>query len=324
MNGNLFIHPDDESALRQLESIPVLPKVVDWYLKNGMEQISWMQNTAYSIRLSPTQFPEIFHRLPPICEKMGIPVPELYLDMDTTPNAWTSGNTRIYITVTRGLVKQFTEEEFDAVLAHECGHIVCQHTYYQAIANAFLDLATVSGNENLVGGAISLVSNTAMIPLRRAFLSWQRKSELSADRAASLVCNPDTFLRVLAKLSGIPRPIIAKMNLQEWASQGKALREYESQGLVQKAIKWVSGVESGSHPPEVIRAHEFLKWVSSPQFNLCMQATAQAPRDDIPVRPETIQALREIKSLLDMGLINQADYENQKQRILSRNSLPTR
>lgn len=322
MNGNLFIHPDDESALKQLEAIPVLPKVVDWYLKNGMEQIAWMQNTSYCIRLSPSQFPEIYHRLPPICERMGIPVPELYLDMDPAPNAWTSGNTRIYITVTRGLVKQFTEEEFDAVLAHECGHIVCQHTYYQAIADAFLSLASLSGNEGLVGGTISLVGNTAMIPLRRAFLSWQRKSELSADRAASLICKPDTFLRVMAKLSRIPLPLIAKMNLREWAAQGESLREYESKGLAQKAIKILSGIESSTHPPEVIRAHEFLSWISSPQFNLCMQAVAMPPRNEVSVRPETIQALREIKSLLDMGLINQADYEQQKQRILLRNGLP--
>jgi Zn-dependent protease with chaperone function len=266
MTSNLFIHPDDRKALQKLESIPVFPKVVDWYLKNGMEQIMWMQNTSYCIRLSETQFPEIFNRLPPICARMGIPVPEFYLDMDPIPNAWTSGRSRVYITITRGLIKRFSVEELDAVLAHECGHIVCQHTYYQSIATAFLSSLSLASSESIIGDTLSFVGNTALIPLKQAFTSWQRKSELSADRAASFVCDEETFLRVLAKLSQIPFPFIKQMNLREWAAQGQALRQFESQGIIQKAMKLISGIEIGTHPPEVIRAYEFREWLSSPQY----------------------------------------------------------
>ena len=258
--ARFFIHPDDALALRQLQQIPILPKVVDWYLKNGIEEVSWIRNTSYCVRLSETQFPDIYKRLPPICEKFGIAIPEFYLDMDPIPNAWTSGNNRIYITVTWGLVNRFKEEEIDAVLAHECGHIVCQHTLYQAIANELISLASLSENEGLVGSFAS-IGNIAMIPLRRACLSWQRKSELSADRAASIVCGEETFVRTMALLSRIPRIVLNNMDLMQWAKQGQELCEYQKQGVVKKALTMFSGINDSTHPAEVIRAYEFCKWI---------------------------------------------------------------
>lgn len=79
-------------------------------------------NMASTIRLSPTQFPEIYKHLPPICERLGIQEPEFYLEMNPTPNAYTAGDTRVFIVVTSSLVEMMDDEELDAILAHECGH----------------------------------------------------------------------------------------------------------------------------------------------------------------------------------------------------------
>ena len=317
--ANYFIHPDDAMALRQLQQIPVLPKVVDWYMKNGIEELSWIRNTSYCVRLSETQFPEIYKKLPPICEKFGIPVPEFYLDMDPMPNAWTSGSNRVYITVTRGLIKRFRDDEIDAVLAHECGHIVCQHTFYQAIADEMVGLASLSEDEGLVGGLISSIGSIAMVPLRRACLAWQRKSELSADRAASIVCGEETFTRTMAMLSQIPRPMINQMDLKQWAQQGKDLSDYQKQGVVKKALTMISGINDSTHPAEVIRAYEFGKWVNSPEYKQMVNVieNGEKPVAALPAESETKRKLRELKELHESGLIDDTEYESLRKELLN-------
>ena len=99
-----FIHPEDAAALRQLESIPGFPALVKKIMALGFEQLRYGMNMATAIRLSPTQLPKLYNHLPPICEKLGIPEPEFYLQMDPVPNAWTFGDTKIFITMTSGLV----------------------------------------------------------------------------------------------------------------------------------------------------------------------------------------------------------------------------
>ena len=134
-----FIHPEDAAALRQLESIPGFPTLVKKLMSMGLEQLQYGVNMASAIRLSPNQLPKLYNRLPPICKKLGIEQPEFYLSMDPNPNAWTFGDTKIFITITSGLVDMMTEEELDAVIAHECGHILCHHVLYHSIAHYVMD-----------------------------------------------------------------------------------------------------------------------------------------------------------------------------------------
>lgn len=94
----------------------------------GLEQFQYGVNMASSIRLSPTQLPELYNHLPPICKKLGIEEPEFYLEMNPVPNAWTFGDTRIFITVTSGLVEMMDNEELDAIGNHGTSTGYCDST----------------------------------------------------------------------------------------------------------------------------------------------------------------------------------------------------
>ena len=109
MNISTFIHPDDATALQALKSIPVFPTIVEKILQYGWEDLMWSENITTNIRLSNEQMPEVYQLLPPICKRLGIKVPELYLQLSPIPNAWTSGNTRVYIVVTLGLIRRLNE-----------------------------------------------------------------------------------------------------------------------------------------------------------------------------------------------------------------------
>ena len=126
-----FIHPEDEIALNRLKAVPELQTVTKWMMSNLTETFFHGLYMATRIRLSPTQLPKIYNLLPPICRKFGIEEPEFYLEMNPAPNAYTFGDTRTFLTITSGLLSHVkNDEELIAVLAHECGHILCRHVLY--------------------------------------------------------------------------------------------------------------------------------------------------------------------------------------------------
>ena len=254
-----FIHPEDAAALRQLESIPGFPALVKKIMAIGFEQLQYGLNMATAIRLSPTQLPKLYNHLPPICKKLGIAEPEFYLQMDPMPNAWTFGDTKIYITITSGLVELLNDEELDAVIAHECGHILCRHVLYHSIA------------QYLLSGADSLgILGSLTAPVKYAIYYWQRKSELTCDRCAAIITSPKVVARSMARLSGGPKKITDELNLIEWARQANEYEAIKNDGLWNKALQ-LSVTIGQSHPFSAVRVREILKWADSPQYKALTQ-----------------------------------------------------
>ena len=272
MNISDLIHPDDATALNNLRSIPALPTIIEKMMQYGYEEIQWSSNIASNIRLSENQMPEVYNRLVPICHKLGIKIPELYLQTSPIINAWTSGINRVYIVVTLGLIRRINGEELDAVLAHECGHILCQHVLYSMLANAIYDFG-----DSLMDGILSSIGNVALKPIKQALFGWSRASELSADRVACLITSPDVLTRVLAKLDGIPPIILKDLNLDEWAKQGADYEQMKNGNTWSKVVRYMSNADM-SHPYGPVRAYEARRWAggrnceqlkASPNLQLC-------------------------------------------------------
>lgn len=260
MQPSDFIHPEDAAALRQMESLPGFAALIKKVLAIGLENLQYGVNMASSIRLSEKQLPHIYKHLPPICEKFGIAEPEFYLQMSPFPNAWTFGDTRIYVTVTSGLLEMMNDEELDAILAHECGHILCRHVLYHTIA------------QWLSGGLSSLgVLGAIAVPVQYALYYWSRKSELSADRAASIITSPEVVACTMARLSGGPKNITSQIDLQEWAKQADEYDQIQNDGLWNKALQLyvIAGLD---HPFSAVRVREILKWGESEQYHAILRS----------------------------------------------------
>lgn len=254
MKPSEFIHPEDAAALRQLESIPGFPALVKKFYALGYEQLYYGTNMASNIRLSATQLPELYRHLPPICARLGIPEPEFYLEMNPMPNAYTFGDTHIFITMTSGLVEMLGDDELDAVLAHECGHILCHHVLYHNLANL------------LVNGADALgILGMFTAPIKYALLYWQRKSELSCDRAGAVVTSPETVAKVMVRLSGGPKSVTEHVNVDEWAHQADIYESVRNDGALNQALQ-IYAVMGQSHPFAAVRVREILKWGRSQQY----------------------------------------------------------
>jgi Zn-dependent protease with chaperone function len=250
-----YIHPEDEAARRNMEAIPGFPLALKAFLKIGMEQYLHGVNMASKIRLSEKQLPHLHQRLLPICHKMGIAEPEFYLEMNPSPNAYTFGDTRIFLTVTSGLIEYLNDNELDAVLAHECGHIACRHVLYHTMASILKSGADMFG---LLG-----VFTT---PVQLALLYWSRKSELSADRAAAVITgSPAPVVETMIRLSGGPKSITEKVNIAEYAAQAEAYDTLQEKNW--DKILQTYATAFLDHPFSSVRTREILKWCDTEHFH---------------------------------------------------------
>ena len=136
---NLYKHELDQKAFDALSIFPKFVKLRESYIANVDEKAAKINFLSSAIRLSENQFPEIYNLLPPICEKLGIVVPELYYIKSKKMNAATGGSTSPYIFITSELVEKIPTDLIATVLAHECGHIACQHYLYHSMASQLID-----------------------------------------------------------------------------------------------------------------------------------------------------------------------------------------
>lgn len=100
------------------------------------------------------------------------------------------------------MIRRVKGNALDAVLAHECGHILCQHVLYQTLANAIFSFGE-SFSDSLVG----MVGNVAIKPIRQALIAWSRASELSADSVACAVTSAEALAHAVIKINMISKNI---------------------------------------------------------------------------------------------------------------------
>lgn len=104
IDAELLLHPSDKAALQALKAVPGFSQLTRAYMSAMNERQMRIINKSSNLQLSEEQMPEYYRMLPPICEKLGIPVPELYMELNVVPNAYTYGDKDPFIVITSGML----------------------------------------------------------------------------------------------------------------------------------------------------------------------------------------------------------------------------
>jgi Zn-dependent protease with chaperone function len=144
-----FQHPDDVTATAALRAIPGLDLLVSKVMEYGFERFYYLENVASNVRVSPRMFERLHKALGWGCKILGVDEPELYVALDPVPNAFTYGHTRPFIVLTSGLVDMLDDEERFFVIAHELGHIKCDHVLYTVLARNIAAVVSLIGQATL-------------------------------------------------------------------------------------------------------------------------------------------------------------------------------
>ena len=258
-------HPLDLSNTRVLSSIPGVEAIIKSLVSPVAEEALFMEQISSSILVGPSQLPQLHARLLRAAAVLGVRAPELYIKQAPRPNAYTlavNGRKPI-IVVHTALLELLDEAEVEAVLAHELGHLKCDHGIWLTAANALAAAGSLPGVPSFVEASIDA-----------ALLRWFRAAELSCDRAALLVAGePRVVMSVLMKLAGGTPRLASQLNVDAFLAQSRALDAAASSS----ALGWYlsqTQTRGLSHPLPVARAQELDRWAVSAQCLRLLQQVA--------------------------------------------------
>jgi heat shock protein HtpX len=173
-----------------------------------------------AIRLSETENSQIFWRLAPIvktlCDRMGLPMPRLWVIDQDEPNAFATGRNPSHasVAVTRGLLQYMNDAEIEGVLAHELGHVKNRDILTSSIAATIASAITWAAqmafffggsrdDDEDRGNPIAAVAMMLLAPIAAGLIQMaiSRTREFSADAAsAEYTRDPNKLISALHKL----------------------------------------------------------------------------------------------------------------------------
>ncbi len=261
-----FQHPLDVAALDAVKQARGLDFLVRKLNEYGWERWLHVTNVADNVRVTPRQCKRIHDLLREACAILAVPEPELYLDQDPIVNAYTFGTERPFIVLQSGLVDFLSEDELLGVIAHELGHIKCGHVLYKMMATFLSVIIERIGEATL--GLGTLVGSGLLL----ALYEWDRKAELSCDRAGLLVVQDvETYLTLLLKLAGGSRAVFDQLNTEEFLRQAE---EYEE--LDRDLLSWIYKflqVYRRTHTFPAVRAREIKQWAETGDYRALLDGS---------------------------------------------------
>jgi heat shock protein HtpX len=175
--------------------------------------------------VTPTENADVYRRVQPIvanlCQRMGLPMPRLWVIPEASPNAFATGRNPQHSSVafTAGILNLMDDRELEGVVAHELGHVlnrdILTSSIAATIAAAITQLSYMAmffggrrDDEERGGGGLGALFMLILGPIAATLiqLAISRTREYSADAAS-------------AKYTGNPGELISGLRKLEMASQ---------------------------------------------------------------------------------------------------------
>ena len=174
------------------------------------------------------QLPRAYEVVERLTQKIGIPMPKIYVIPNESPNAFATGRNPQHasVAVTEGILNLLTDEELEGVLAHELGHVRNRDILISSIAATLAGAITMlarmgywaslfggmGGRDDRDRGGGGLVGLLMLIlaPIAATLiqLAVSRSREDQADATgAQLTGNPYALANALRKLDAYSKRI---------------------------------------------------------------------------------------------------------------------
>ncbi|HEX6503726.1 MAG TPA: zinc metalloprotease HtpX [Terriglobales bacterium] len=171
------------------------------------------------------QLPRVYSVVERLTQKIGIPMPKIYVIPSESPNAFATGRNPRHasVAVTQGILNLLNDEELEGVLAHELGHVNNRDILISSIAATIAGAITMLANmgkwamifggfggrdERDRGGGLAALFMLIVAPIAAMLiqLAVSRSREYQADASgAHYTGNPYALASALKKLDAYSR-----------------------------------------------------------------------------------------------------------------------
>lgn len=164
------------------------------------------------------QLPRVYRVVEQLTQRIGLPMPRIYVIPTDSPNAFATGRNPQHaaVAVTEGILNLLDDEELEGVLAHELGHVRNRDILISSVAATLAGAITMLArfefwfggrNDRDRGGGI-LTIILAPIAAMLIQLAVSRAREYEADATgAHFTHNPHALARALQKLDAYSKRI---------------------------------------------------------------------------------------------------------------------
>jgi heat shock protein HtpX len=173
------------------------------------------------------QLPRAYEIVERLTQKIGIPMPKIYVIPTESPNAFATGRNPSHasVAVTHGILSLLNDEEMEGVLAHELGHVrnrdILISSVTATVAGAITMLASMGrwamifggfggDREERRGGGLGALLMLIVAPIAASLiqLAVSRAREYQADATgAHFTGNPYALASALQKLDAYSRRV---------------------------------------------------------------------------------------------------------------------
>jgi heat shock protein HtpX len=175
--------------------------------------------------VSREELPRAYQVVERLTQRIGIPMPKIYVIPTDSPNAFATGRNPSHasVAVTQGILNLLNDEELEGVLAHELGHVsnrdILISSVAATVAGAITMLASMGRwamifggwggrDERDRGGGLAALFMLILAPIAATLiqLAVSRSREYQADASgAHYTGNPYALASALAKLDAYSR-----------------------------------------------------------------------------------------------------------------------
>jgi heat shock protein HtpX len=176
--------------------------------------------------VSREDLPRVYDVVERITQRVGLPMPKIYVIPTESPNAFATGRNPKHasVAVTQGILKLLNDEELQGVLAHEIGHVNNRDILISSVAATLAGAITwlrygamfggMGGRDERRGGGLGALLMLVLAPIAATLiqLAVSRSREYQADATgAQFTGNPYALASALAKLDAYSRrlPMVA-------------------------------------------------------------------------------------------------------------------
>jgi heat shock protein HtpX len=172
------------------------------------------------------ELPRVYQVVERLTQKIGLPMPKIYVIPTDSPNAFATGRNPRHasVAVTRGILELLNDEELEGVLAHELGHVNNRDILISSVAATIAGAITMLANmgkwamifggyggrdrEDRGGGGLAALIMLIVAPIAAMLiqLAVSRSREYQADASgAHYTGNPYALASALQKLDAYSR-----------------------------------------------------------------------------------------------------------------------
>lgn len=253
-------HPADRMASKAVKGLPGMETAVRTFLSYTTEQSLKMVALASAAKVGPRQFGRVHALHVEACRILDLAeVPDVFISPYPFLKEGATGMKQPFVVLRPMVVESLTDDELLGLLGREVGHIRSGHVVFKTL------LALISRLDASIKGMT--VGGIAIAAIAAGLREWDRKSELSADRAG-LLTTQDTKAAAHLLMKWVGGIHTGEMDIESLRAQAAAY--HQSENLRDSMYKLLH-LTGQAHQFPVLRLDELLRWAESGQYQHLLQ-----------------------------------------------------